>query len=672
MKETKLYRPEIDGLRAFAVLSVLFFHAEFAWIPGGFLGVDIFFVISGYLITGIIEREVRGGQFSLARFYERRARRILPVLLFVLLVSFPFATWLLLPDELLLFSKSVFATLFFVSNFFFYGETGYFQSSTDFMPLIHTWSLSIEEQFYLVFPIVLLLFLRAPRFLLAGFAILSLFSLATSGYLSARSPSFNFYFTISRVFEFLVGAMIALRPIRSLVVPRWFRNGAGLVGILFIFWGFLYLDASFDTPNFWLLPPLLGCALILAFGGDGDVTSRFLTLAPLRGIGLISYSLYLWHQPIFTFGRLISGPELTVYEVVMAFGITATLSFLSWRFIELPFRNRNVVDLRLLTMSLSGALIVLSIAGVFGWISEGNEERYLAGLTQAQRQAYEIIQADRAEHGISRDDGLCKFHVKSETSLDEARLERCARDHGMGILVLGDSHAISLFNVFDNQTGPAFVVGLSRGGFRPSNPRNVAEFNDLVSRVSQLGVFGSVIYHQAGFYLVNGLDGSPGNRELFLDNRTDVFGADTFQLEVTERYLSAIATTLPEAGCVIWLGPKIDPFLPVRELYRTDAEEFSISHGNQRTLEDLDGLLQRRSDDWDFHYLSSVELIAFDPLIDFFNDGIAYFRDTDHWSAQGEERFGARLWDGFFDSFLGGERRECAHFANFLEASVLD
>ncbi|KAI93240.1 acyltransferase [Rhodomicrobium udaipurense JA643] len=333
------YRTEIDGLRAVAVLPVILSHAGIAGVSGGFVGVDIFFVISGYLITTILLADLAAGRFSMAKFYERRARRILPALFVVMLACVPFAWAWMLPEELVAFGNSLIATALFGSNILFWREAGYFSAAAELKPLLHTWSLAIEEQYYLIFPGMLALLWRRHRaLLLPALLVVSMTGLIVAEWRTHHAA--NFYLLPSRVWELLIGAIVAHYHSRVGTTER--RNLAelaGFVGLALIAYGVLSFDAMTPMPSLWTLIPVVGAALVLGFARQGTLAARLLCWRPLVAIGLISYSAYLWHQPLLAFARIrnISPPEGLLLAVLLL--ATFVLAWLSWRFVEQPFRK---------------------------------------------------------------------------------------------------------------------------------------------------------------------------------------------------------------------------------------------------------------------------------------------------------------------------------------------
>ena len=396
------YRPEIDGLRALAVLPVIFFHAGFRAFSGGYVGVDVFFVISGYLITALILSEERTGAFTIAGFYERRIRRILPGLFAVMFACLPFVWWLMLPSEVKEFSKSVMAVLVFASNILFWREGGYFETPGAFKPLLHTWSLAVEEQYYLLFPLLLLAMLRfARRWIGLLFAAAAIASLAAAQWSSHNHPPAAFYLLPTRGWELLLGAYVAwyfFKAPPTTLAARQRASPANQIGSLsglgLIAAAVVAYDRDIPYPGLYALAPTCGTALLILCANQDTWVGKLLKTRILVGVGLLSYSAYLWHQPLFAFARISSQSELGTGLALLLALASIGCAYLSWRFIEKPFRKKSLLNRRqvLGATGLAGASL-LAVA-LIGYQTDGLARRYpehdraLAGLDVYQAGVY--------------------------------------------------------------------------------------------------------------------------------------------------------------------------------------------------------------------------------------------------------------------------------------------
>jgi peptidoglycan/LPS O-acetylase OafA/YrhL len=437
------YRAEIDGLRAVAVIPVILFHAGFEHFSGGFVGVDIFFVISGYLITTIILSEKEQGTFSLINFYDRRARRILPALFLVMLVSLPFAWFWLLPSDMKDFSQSLVAISFFSSNILFWQETGYWGVENELKPLLHTWSLAVEEQYYFLFPIFLMLMWRfRKRWILSSFVVIAISSLMISQWAAYSHPSANFFLLVTRGWELAIGACIAFyflyrkHTVSTLLSNRIIDEIMGFIGLVLIGYSIFIFDESIPFPSFFALVPTIGAGLIIIFTSSNTLVGKVLGAKFLVLIGLISYSAYLWHQPIFAFARhqsLIEPEKLLFLALIV---LTFLLAYLSWKYVEKPFRNRNILSRKFIfSFSIIGSLIFI-VVGLAGHITNGFYNRY----TGNQKVLLDYHKYDRKE---AYREGSCFLEPDQKYSdfKDECFSPDERRD---SIILWGDSHSAAL------------------------------------------------------------------------------------------------------------------------------------------------------------------------------------------------------------------------------------
>jgi len=355
------YRPEIDGLRTIAVMSVMLSHAGFSWFSGGYVGVDVFFVISGFLITHIIVDGQDKGVFSVLNFYERRARRILPALLIVIFACLIAGWFFMGPDSYRSLGEHVVATVLSANNVLLMRTIGYWDMEASFKPLLHTWSLGVEEQYYAIVPFVMIAMHRlASRSVTVAMAIIAAISLSAAIIGAIYFPDQNFYLLPTRAWELAAGALITLTTRHRQAPPSSpLLAATGLILILGAAVGF---PAALPSPSAFTIIPVLGASLVITFCRGGPVY-RLLASRPMVGIGLISYSAYLWHQPLFVFLRVIDPKRPAPWMFGLMILITLGVAYLSWRFVEVPIRDRAKVPLRTLLLGLVPSALVLTAAG---------------------------------------------------------------------------------------------------------------------------------------------------------------------------------------------------------------------------------------------------------------------------------------------------------------------
>ncbi len=449
------YRPEIDGLRAVAVLAVVLYHAKISflgrdWFQGGFIGVDIFFVISGYLISKIIFTELeRSDSFSFKRFYERRARRILPILFVVMLVSFPFAWLYLLPSDFIDYSKSILSSLSFSSNFFFYfNTTEYGTDSALLKPFLHTWSLSVEEQFYLLCPVVFLIAYKWFRNYLLSFCVIGLLlSLQFSEMMALRDSDLNFYLLPSRAWELLTGTLVAL------IERKYGRANDSLtsklapsIGLLLIVYSIVSFNSSTPHPGYVTVVPIIGIALIIFYAHANEVVGRVFSSKALVSIGLISYSLYLWHFPVFAFARITDGAP-TVLDKLGWICLSLALSIVSYHYIEKPFRNKQSTSDKFALRLAAGSLCLLLALNALVINHSGFRSRLAPIFTNPafSEKPWEDLQQD-GKMCYERRSNLCTFKNNANDKT---------------ITLLGDSHLGAIQKDLVNRLSDSYNINIS-------------------------------------------------------------------------------------------------------------------------------------------------------------------------------------------------------------------
>ena len=416
------YRAEIDGLRALAVVPVILFHAGFELFIGGFVGVDVFFVISGYLITTILIEDLENQRFSLVNFYERRVRRILPALFFVIFVCIPFAWMWMLPSQIKDFSQSLVAVNLFASNILFWRESGdYFDAAVEDKPLLHTWSLAVEEQYYVLFPIFLFLAWRyGKNRVFWMIVIMASISLLFSEWGWRNEATANFYLAPTRAWELFAGAIAAFIVQKYGVRKNNFLTLLGLAAIVFSI--FAYNDST-PFPSMYTLVPVLGVVLLILYADKETLVAKLLSTKMFIGIGLISYSAYLWHQPLFAFARIrsLEHPSLLLMSVLC---LTSMLfAYFSWRFIEKPFRQPQIVTRKFVFLT--------SFIGIFTFIAIGSAGHFTNGFKAQILNDRQIALVDTIKTSLLPS---CK-----------QRLEECFKQlesrEGREIVLIGDSNA---------------------------------------------------------------------------------------------------------------------------------------------------------------------------------------------------------------------------------------
>lgn len=649
------YRAEIDGLRAVAVVPVILFHAGFELFGGGFVGVDVFFVISGYLITSIILAEMEDDRFSLLKFYERRARRILPALFFIMLVSVPFAWGWLVPRDMKDFAESLVAAATFSSNFLFWSESGYFDTAAELKPFLHTWSLAVEEQYYIVFPLFLMAAWRLGRrwilVILAGVFVLSLGLAHWSTVYGSDQGAF--FLPSTRFWEILVGVFIAFhaRKTASAFSNPVLNQSLSLLGLALITVSVFAYDKHTPFPSLYTLLPTVGTALVILSAVPGTFANALLSRRAIVGVGLISYSAYLWHQPLFAFARhyTVSEPGLPV--MISLCVAVLPLAYLTWRFVEHPFRQKQNFT-RSFVFSSSAALMVLFISGgLTGHITKGFRDIWLARQTPLIQQTHAVIYTKKSRHDFGtgddgkQDDGKCRFAIDVLNDETRERLLACHKMFGSGFAILGDSHAIDLFGLIISRNQSPFVVGVRFSGCHLNGAEPRCDYDGIYSFIKNTpGIFRGVVYEQAAYFLLR-TDSEKGSREMFnrLDLETEVagIGISKKNVDAVHDYLRNLAKYVD----VLWFGPRIEPHITKRDVLRRGCDyEFRLRPKQQDVFQKLDAHISAIVGRGQvIRFVSQNEALQYAFPRDFMSCKTAYWSDGDHLSAEGEKRFGARF-----------------------------
>ena len=556
------YRADIDGLRAVAVVPVVLYHFGVLGFGGGFVGVDVFFVISGYLITGLIYAELRGPGFSVLRFYERRIRRIFPALFAVIAAAMAAGILVLFPRDLLRLAESAAATTAFGSNFDFWQQAGYFDTGAALKPLLHTWSLAVEEQFYVVFPALLYFLHSRRRVTLMGLVIaLGVASFIASLWAVGRAPTAAFYLAPFRTWELMLGAVLALGEFPA-PKSRWLGEAISIAGLAAIAWAVFSFSVATPFPGANALFPCAGAAaLIYAGAGKSTGTGRLLSSPAFVGIGLISYSLYLWHWPIHVFADYAAGRAMTGVETVLLIALSFALGYLSWRYVERPFRGSAIS--RRMIFNLAGAAVAATPV--------------LCGLLFALNGMPQRFSPDIRRIFAEADDSEPRRHECFNRSAEDVVAGRnCAfgdlRAPAPTFLLWGDSHADAILPAIEAAARHAGRKGLfvAHGRCPPILALSLtdeptgrcAQLNDAALALIQRDRIGEVILAARWPYYEQGTGFGPDASEvrhlIDLDPKApqdaDQHAGFARMLERTVRQLTAahlrvvLVTTAPEPG----------------------------------------------------------------------------------------------------------------------------
>lgn len=446
------YRPEIDGLRTIAVLAVIIYHAEFLIgnnkiLKGGFFGVDIFFVISGYLITSLIITEYKRTKgFSYIDFYERRARRLLPALFTVMFCSLPFAWNVLLPTQFEDFAKSLIASTLFWSNFYwFFSLQEYGAESALIKPFLHTWSLAVEEQYYIFFPLILIGIYKLTKNVFILLVLILVASLVHAELISEFNQSYAFYMLPSRFWELISGSLLAWYVLER---PREYHKSLHswmpILGLLCIVLSLIFIGYDSGHPGLITLVPVVGTILLIGFCKEGSLIGKTLSSKLFVGIGLISYSLYLWHYPVFAFGRLLN-PSYNDVDKLIWIGVTFILSIISFKFVERPFRDKKVLKTSYIIVTIALSTLIIVAFSIYVIQEKGLERRF-----PEMQISYGINEFDNKVLGrktwgplkeLAKSNGYKQFRVYAKEALSYSENTDTRK-----VLVVGNSHGRDMFN----------------------------------------------------------------------------------------------------------------------------------------------------------------------------------------------------------------------------------
>ena len=638
------HRSEIDGLRAVAVIPVILFHAGTSIFSGGFIGVDVFFVISGYLITRLILEELAAGRFSLRQFYIRRARRILPALLAVIFATTVGAFILMLPTQYADFSLSSLAVLLFISNVFFWQTSGYFAPDARELPLLHTWSLGIEEQYYMLFPLMLMLVWRlGKRSAFFCTFLAAIVSFALCEYASHHYINSNYFLIPFRAWELLAGSLCAFfahgREIKK-------RNVPSALGLLLIILSIMTYSESLRFPSAYALIPVLGTALVLLYATAGSWVERILSWRPLVAIGLISYSAYLWHQPLFALARIGLPSVADTYIMLILALVALILGALTWRFIEQPFRNKNhpyyVTNYPAFILGLVAILVIGTISAK-GYVTHGFLTSWSKHRSADQVRAFELAEAAQQALVVRfHDNGDCIFNVITLDTQAESRLTACQKKYGQALAVIGDSHSIDLYVMLKARAKSySFIIGISQGACRAHAPNSNCFYDQLLTLLKKKpSLFHDIIYEQSGIYLFNDNNDKALIAHLMLGTPVPDYAPNTQRIDEVATYLSQLA----KYSRVTWFGPRIEPQIKENSIVQMGCNYPFVLRPNQaEVFRKLDDAIRARLMQSTVRYVSQIDMLNLQLPQDLIDCNAIYFSDFNHYSPAGKERFSTRI-----------------------------
>ncbi len=629
------YRSEIDGLRAIAITSVILFHAGFSLFSGGYLGVDIFFVISGYLITSTVLEELSSNEFSLIKFYERRARRILPALFFLLIICFPLAWLLLLPNEMKEYSKSQIATVAFFSNIFFLKTSGYFDLASETKPLLHTWSLSVEEQFYLIFPLLLIATWRFKKICTLLFIAIFFSSLFLSQSSVTLNPNEAFFAFHNRAWELLLGSFSAYYLLKFKTKEQSFflQNIATFLGLFLIFSSIFIFTKNSPSPGIITLIPTLGTVLIIIFTSKDTLAFSILSSPILVRIGLISYSAYLWHQPVFAYCRRVFNHQGSNLVMAGLVSVSFLIAYFSWKYIERPFRTPGKISRHTIFKISFLCFSFFLLLGVSGIVTKGYEDFYVSNrMSDVEKLKYKIVKEHTGKDITLQmiDDGVCNYWTNDLSDESIKRFKLCSQIFKKAIIVLGDSHAMNLFNILSKANLSNFLLGVSKPGCRPHNDTKNCHYDNFMNFLKENNQsIDYVIFHQSGSYLLKDTNGKVDSNLIFEDKSPFLFHTKNYNDIVN--YINLMASF----SSVHWWGPFAQARVNFND-FRTLKNDLLVSSNSINQLTKLDLYLKDLNSQYPFFsYFSLIDALDIGENF-LIIDSCITFNDTDHFSACGE------------------------------------
>ena len=631
------FRKDINGLRAIAVIAVVFFHFDVFFFPGGFAGVDVFFVISGYLMTKIIISSIDSNNFSLINFYTSRSNRIIPPLVFLCLILFVFGIIFIPQDEFLSLIKHIISSVTFVSNMVFWMESGYFDVASKEKWLLHTWSLSVEWQFYIIYPLFLLLLKKTfsnsivNRILVLTTVGLFLFSvIATDRFMNA-----GYFLLPTRAWEMLIGSIIFVYPIKLDDLKSKLLE---FFGLFLIISSYLVLNDGVLWPSPLTLIPVLGTCFVLI---SNRTTSVFTNNKILQSLGSASYSIYLWHWPVVVYINYFGIREFTY--IFLLFSIL--LGFIAYTLVE----KRSFKSISSIKDCFGHAPFWLTLCTILICIVFSNHSIWIYRQDKLTQMTYTSYSNRLVEHDVLRGDSECHFKFESVGEFSNSEFSLCKEKYGKGIVILGDSHAIDLFNATTMTKGNylPFVLGVVSGGCRINQESGNCSYNDFKKYIENHNYFKHVIFEQAAFYLFIDEKGRRIDRSYF-DELPEPDGIVELKSNISDidkiyDYLSELSKSIK----VTWFGSRIEPHFSKKYIYENSCNgTFELRRNQLDAYINLDYDMMsvvRSVHNKNLRFISQNSMLNYDFSNDFMTCNKTYWSDGDHWSSSGEKYFGNKI-----------------------------
>jgi len=636
------YRQEVDGLRAIAILPVLLFHSGLPYISGGYLGVDVFFVISGFLITTIIVDDIKSKQFSILTFYERRARRILPALfVMIFFTSIGLVLMSNSPGVITKYGESVISVSLFVSNFYFWMTSGYFGTTSELSLLLHTWSLAVEEQFYVLFPLLAMWFYpKGKKYFINILLVVIFFSLVISEWGWRNSPIGNFYLIPSRAWELLLGSLASLYLYSKKIENLRLNYGALLSNVSLFLIILCYFTFTPETkhPSLLTIVPVLATVSILLFSGTTSICKKFLSSKVLVSIGLISYSLYLWHQPIFALAKLKTSIHLDFATQVVLLITIFIVSYISWRFVESPFRNKiRFSQRRIFKFSIVSFVCIIFTGYLF------KENVYYQKFLYPENMArYAILSTAQDSHENQKMvDNKCHFWSNKFDNKFENRFKACSEKYDKAVFIIGGSHAMDLYNAIAINTNNPFVVSVSKG-FCRAHDNIVASSKIKNCQYEKFKRFALNNNENIALVVYTQTPDRLFSKTMTIATKNDL--SEKHVNQVVD-YLSSITSELNLKVLMIGMLPPLDRS-PIYLDYTQDLKsqiENNMSFNTIDLTKYLDQVFKDKLSKHNINYVSKFDGFSLQLPKDILYQGEITYSDRRHISQLGETIFGKRL-----------------------------